>query len=436
MPAGSVPTTPMHTSSATRSVAPPIAWRLYRFGLVTGGLAWICIASTLCGCSGPNGWVKNQSGRGYYNRGNYAAARSEFERALMDSPYNATYAYNVGKAMEKEGDISGAEQMYQHALTLDPSHQPAYRGMSELLVAQGRPEEATALLTAWSQTQPYSASSHVELAQMYRKAGDYGAAEQEINTALQIRPRFRQALNERSRLYQVTGRPARGGPFSELALSSRASQQAMQPQGEMMVATPQTSAALNMASTMPQKDPSMVPGAIQASYSHPQMSSLPNGVTPMMSAAPAQMYQANMVPGQFGGDSSGWMPAQEMHTQGMPAQGMPVQFGLPQNMPVQSSYAPQPYAAQQFSQPQVIPTQMPHMQMGQPYPGPGGMSSIPADPYQQPMMQGQPVQNQPVELGQPVPITQAFPVMQTPPMYSPQPGEVPMLTAAPSVQAF
>src|SRR5690606_17620624 len=124
--------------------------------------------------------------------------------------------------LEKQGDAAGAEKMYQHALTLDPSHQPAYRGMTTMLASQGRQNEAVELLTAWSQTQPYSAASHVELAQLHRKTGNFTAAEQELNTALQIRPRYRQALSERTRLGQQTGRPVRGGAYSELALTSRA----------------------------------------------------------------------------------------------------------------------------------------------------------------------------------------------------------------------
>jgi len=454
MPAGSVPTTKMNSNSAARSELTPFVWRLYRFGLATGGLAWICIASTLCGCSGPNGWVKNQAGRGYYHRGNYAAARSEFERALMDSPYNATYAYNVGKAMEKEGDMTGAEQMYQHALTLDPSHQPSYRGMTELLTAQGRPDEAAELLTAWTQTQPYSAASHVELAQMYRKSGNYGAAEQELNTALQIRPRYRQAINERTRLGQVTGRPVRGGPYSELALTSRAPQQAMQPQPGMVAATPQTSPALAMAATMPQKDPTMLGGAIQASYSHPQMATMPSPMVPgaMMSAGPlthqANMLPANMLPMEMSPENMaqmnqqphpGWTAVEHGH---MPMtqtfQQMPTAYStspqpIPQPQPMQPGTPVPMQFHQQPQQPLSISTPVPmQMQMSQP----------------QPATMGVPAQH-PIELGQPVPVTQSVPsfpmqnIQPSPqpgladaPVYSPAAMPGPQFSSAPTVQAF
>jgi len=466
MPAGSVPNTKMNSTSAPRSELAPFAWRLYRFGLATGGLAWICIASTLCGCSGPNGWVKNQAGRGYYHRGNYAAARSEFERALMDSPYNATYAYNVGKAMEKEGDFTGAEQMYQHALTLDPSHQPSYRGMTELLTAQGRPDEAAELLTAWTQTQPYSAASHVELAQMYRKSGNYGAAEQELNTALQIRPRYRQAINERTRLGQATGRPVRGGPYSELALTSRASQQTLQPQPGMMAATPQTSPALAMAATMPQKDPTMLGGAIQASYSHPQMATMPSPMVPgtMVSHGPV-MHQANMLPMEMPPTNPTQMNMAQMNM--APANMAPANMAaMPQPshsgwtavehgpVPMGQSFQQMPtaYSGSLQPTPQSLPMQ-PGMPASMPSPQqPLSISTPTPIPMQmsqpQPATMGVPVQH-PIELGQPVPVTQAIPgfsmqeIQPTPqaeltdaPVYSPAAMPGPQLSSAPTVQAF
>lgn len=429
------PTSPAHGEMT------PLAWRIYRFGLATGGLAWICIASTLCGCSGANGWVKNQSGRGYYNHGNYAAARSEFERALMDDPYNPTYAYNVGKALEKQGDVSGAEKMYQHALTLDPSHQPAYRGMSTMLASQGREGEAMELLTAWSQTQPYSAASHVELAQMHRQAGNYGAAEQELNTALQIRPRYRQALNEQKRLGQLTGRPVRGGAYSELALTSRASAQAMTPGAGMVAATPQNSPALSMAAAMPQRDPTLASGVIQASYGHPQMSAMP---MPMAASGP-QMYQANRLPVQTGAET-GWMPSQQSIASAQPMMmAGPAQMSPPMAAPMMQgspvmmgTMSPQPAQASAGMLMSVPPMSL------QPQMSPAAMQPQPSMMAPQPVPAGMPTQ-QPIELGQPVPITQSAPGMPFPgqdlalenaPLFHPASASVPIMSAEQSVQAF
>lgn len=398
---GRFPPITMNPHSTTRNTLHPVAWRLYRAGLVAVGLVWICIATTLCGCSAANGWAKNQYGRRQYNHGNYAAARAEFERALLDDPYNATYAYNVGKAMEKEGDISGAEKMYQHALTLDPSHQPAYHGLSELLASQGRENEAFALLTAWSQTQPYSAASHVELANLYRKTGNLAAAEQELNTALQIRPRFRQALNERSRLYQITGRPdPRPAPYSALALTPPASQMATLPNSNVVAATPETSPALNMAATMPQKDPTLMNGVIQASYSNPQMAGITGPMAPAMSSSPMmsqaplmpqagiQVHQTHMNPAAMTPTTpvGGWNAVAHQAGPGVaiPQSGTVTPMGMPfQTMAMMPGQVAPQYLPSQA--PQMIPQPQPFSAgMGMVTGTPNGMSSIPAAPQMMP----------------------------------------------------
>src|SRR5690606_28611905 len=132
-----------------------LGWSLYHAGLVLGGIIWVCVASTLCGCAQSNAWVSNQSGQWAFNQGNYTAARHEFERALADDPYNPSYAYNVARAMEKQGETQHSERMYQHALTIDPTHQPSYHRLSELLIDQGREGDAHLLVQAWADTQPY-----------------------------------------------------------------------------------------------------------------------------------------------------------------------------------------------------------------------------------------------------------------------------------------
>ncbi|MCA9031558.1 MAG: hypothetical protein KDA66_12170, partial [Planctomycetaceae bacterium] len=66
------------------------------FLLALGGLLPL-----LSGCHLSNGWFMSSSGRAYYQRGNYAAARHEYERALMDQPFNANFAYNAARSMEK-----------------------------------------------------------------------------------------------------------------------------------------------------------------------------------------------------------------------------------------------------------------------------------------------------------------------------------------------
>lgn len=351
MNAGCVPTPQLNAETSLARNSSVTAWMFYRFGLVLGGLAWICVASTLCGCNAVSGWTMNQSGLGYYKKGNYTAARYEFERALMDQPYNASYAYNVAKAMQKQGDSVQAEQMYQQALTLDPQHQPAYHALTEMLIEQGRQDDAQQLLQAWAETQPYDPYAHVELAQLQRRSGNLIGAEQQLQTALRMNPHSPQALDAMGQLQQQMGRPAMAAGYYQRSLAQNPYQPQVSSRLDALSTSGRPDGAIQLANHLQHTDPTLAGGPIQAHYSGPQMSAVPMGPSPMMSSVP------------------------------LPVAG-------PYNV-----YRPAPPGA---PLPMAAPRMAPPMQ------------SMPIP------QQAAPAISQPIELGQPVPITQVYPQMGAP----------------------
>ena len=134
--------------------------------------------SLLNGCAQMNGYVMNDSGQQYFKQGNYAMAKQEFHRAVMDDPLNADYVYNLASANRKQGDVQSAERIYRHALQVDGSHQPSYHGLASLMIEEGRTDEARQLLETWQGSQPYESNSHVEMAWLQRKEGNVKGAKQ------------------------------------------------------------------------------------------------------------------------------------------------------------------------------------------------------------------------------------------------------------------
>ncbi len=161
---------------------------------------------SLCGCARMSGFVMNESGQAYYARGNYALARQEFQKALIDDPTNANYAFNLAAAAQKQGDYELAERGYRQALSLNPSYQPAYHGLASLMMEQGRSDEAQQLLSAWVGSQPYVADSYVEMAWLQRELGDPNAAEQTLRQALQVNPQHDRAIAQLGQVYEEQGR--------------------------------------------------------------------------------------------------------------------------------------------------------------------------------------------------------------------------------------
>ena len=164
-----------------------------------------CTLLLCTGCYSMNGYMMNASGKSFYERGNYAMAAQEFQQAIQSNPKNPDYLSNLAKARTKMGDYHGAEQLYQQAIVQNPSHQPAYHGYAELMLAQNRPQDALRMMNTWAATQPYIAESHVELAWLQRELGQHDQAAQSLETALQVNPEHSIALAHLGQYHQERG---------------------------------------------------------------------------------------------------------------------------------------------------------------------------------------------------------------------------------------
>lgn len=180
----------------------------------------ILLAVSAIGCHTMGGYAANSSGMGYYEQGNYTAAATEFQQAMLANPSNPDYVANYAKARMKLGDAPGAEQLYRQALRIAPSHQPAYHGLAETMIAEGRSEEAASLLTTWAATQPYVPESHIELAWIQREMGQTDAAAQSLQKALQMNPNHATALAHLGQYYEETGHPDQAVAIYQRSLQS------------------------------------------------------------------------------------------------------------------------------------------------------------------------------------------------------------------------
>ncbi len=184
----------------------------------------LAILTFTSGCYSMNGYVMNSSGQAFYKQGNYAMAAAEFEKAVASAPTNPDYIANLARTHYKMGDSRGAEQIYRRNLTTSPGHQPSYHGLAELMMAHGRQQEAMAMLTTWSATQPYVAESHVELAWLQRELGQRDAAGQSLLQALRANPGHPKALAHLGQYYQDAGQTRQAIAMYQQSLQSDWSQ--------------------------------------------------------------------------------------------------------------------------------------------------------------------------------------------------------------------
>lgn len=183
----------------------------------------ICAASFVAssaGCMSSQGYMMNHAGQTFYQRGNYAQAAMEFQRAVAADPYNADYAANLAASLKKQGNLQAAEQTWRQALQLNPSHQPSYHGLAQMLVETERPNEAATLLSMWGTSQPYSAEPQIEMAWLNRELGNASGAAQNLQQALQVSPNHPKALAALGQYYQDTGQLAQAVSSYQQSLRS------------------------------------------------------------------------------------------------------------------------------------------------------------------------------------------------------------------------
>lgn len=285
-------------------------WHLFR------GLFALASISVVAGCGTMGSSMANRSGMSYYKKGNYAAAAGEFQNAMKSDPANPDYIANLAKARMKIGDAPNAERYYRQALTIDPSHQPSYHGLAELMIDQGRGQEATAMLSTWAGTQPYIAESHVEFAWLQRELGNNAGAVQSLERALDVNPNHATALAHMGQYYEEAGQIDEAVAYYQDSLHADWNQ-------------PEVHSRMAAASSGAGADSPMAATAMARGV-HPY--SIPRQQTAFgPPSAGAQMAQMQMMQNQMAMSGS-QMSGSPMYGQAIPGQMAMSQPGLSGNM--------------------------------------------------------------------------------------------------------
>jgi len=94
-------------------------------------------------------------------------AMSEYKKCLKLRPENPIAIFNVGFALRKMGDLSGAQRYYTRALELDPTFKTAALELAIVHATAGRHSEAANLLTALVDKNPDFREARLTLAKTY-----------------------------------------------------------------------------------------------------------------------------------------------------------------------------------------------------------------------------------------------------------------------------
>jgi tetratricopeptide (TPR) repeat protein len=144
-------------------------------------------------------------GRAYYTRSLVLEARKAFLRVLDLDPHDARAENNLGLVFESSAQPSAAIDAYRKAIAWQessphPTEQP-YVNLGNLLLGQGRAEEAVSPLEKSVALAPDNASCHLKLGMAYLRIGQLPVARRELEKATQLEPDNAAAHYQLGRLY-------------------------------------------------------------------------------------------------------------------------------------------------------------------------------------------------------------------------------------------
>jgi len=131
----------------------------------------------------------------YYNTGikamdqeDYATARHDLETAYRYVPDNSEVNFALGLLWQQQGDARRAETFYSHALELNPKHVGAWNNLGVLASKQKAWGLAVRFFVEALDIDQNDAKTHYLLARAYSEMGQWGNAQANIDTALQLMP--------------------------------------------------------------------------------------------------------------------------------------------------------------------------------------------------------------------------------------------------------
>ncbi len=155
---------------------------------------------------------QNIQGKRHFDQGQYTQAISSFQQALQNNPRSADAWYNLGATyyylgvQQRNADwLRQSDQFFRQALAIDPNHSDAWRSLAALTVQNGRIAEAFQLIDGWRASVPGSAEPVIELARMYREAGNVNAAKQLLVDALNLESTNARALKAMGQIREDAG---------------------------------------------------------------------------------------------------------------------------------------------------------------------------------------------------------------------------------------
>jgi tetratricopeptide (TPR) repeat protein len=123
----------------------------------------------------------------YFDQGEYQKIISLLEN-IPESKMDPALLYLLGSSYAQNREFSKAEDAFQKALAREPDSEDIRRAYAEVLMSQGKMQEAREQLEEIVKSDPQSPMSYVRLAQLDRQMGNFDDARKELEQARALAP--------------------------------------------------------------------------------------------------------------------------------------------------------------------------------------------------------------------------------------------------------
>lgn len=141
------------------------------------------------------------------------------ETIEVDPGTSGPAAYHaIGRLHLRRRELDLAREAFQAALAIDHMYGPAYDGLADVLIEEGKPEEAIPFLQASLRFRPAQPQTLTTLAQVMRDRGDLDRAIELCEKALVMSPKLATAYNTLGRIYRKQGDDAKAVEMYQYAM--------------------------------------------------------------------------------------------------------------------------------------------------------------------------------------------------------------------------
>ena len=167
----------------------------------------------LIGCAADKANLKKAAlihyeiGNVYLKSGKTIAALKELTQSVQKDPKNPLYHNALGLAYYLRGFSAEAEEAYKKAVSLDETFSDAYTNLGSLYIYQSRWDDAIKEFKSALSNIVYATPeiAYTNMGWSYYSKGDYKAAIESLNGAIEANPRYVMAYNNKGLAYMRLG---------------------------------------------------------------------------------------------------------------------------------------------------------------------------------------------------------------------------------------